>query len=140
MHFCARAPGKNWGLAMWPSGMASGGSGQNSGEELAGEGRGRVEDSPGLTTGRFGVEVGAEGRPAAGFRGAIPCRSWERLLWRGRSHAGDWMRSVGYSRCKERWRESRLSVQQAGTRARRGCLQWRRRAARRPAHGSRRPL
>jgi hypothetical protein len=26
--FCAEAPGKKWGLAMWPSGMAAGGSGQ----------------------------------------------------------------------------------------------------------------
>jgi hypothetical protein len=65
---------------MWPLGMAAGGSGQNSGEEFAGEGRGWVEDGPGLTTGRFGVEVGAEGRPAAGFRGAAPCRPRERLL------------------------------------------------------------
>jgi hypothetical protein len=102
---------------MSSSGMAAGGSGQNSGEGLAGEGREWVEDGRGLTTGRFGVEVGAEGRPAAGFRGAIRCRPRERLLRRGRSHAGDWRRSVGYSRCKEMWRESRLSVQPAGTRS-----------------------
>jgi hypothetical protein len=125
---------------MWSSGMAAGGSGQNSGKGLAGEGRGWVEDGRGLTTGRFGVKVGAEGCPAAGFHGAIPCRPRERLLRRGRLHAGDWRRSVGYSRCKELWREPRLSVQTAGPGARHGCLQWRRRAARRPVHGSERPL
>jgi hypothetical protein len=74
---------------MWPSGLAAGGSGQNSGEELAGEGRGWVEDGPGLTTGRFGVKVGTEGRPAVGFRSAVPCRPWERLLRRGGWHSGD---------------------------------------------------
>jgi hypothetical protein len=28
IQFCAEAPAKKWGLAMWPSGMATGGSGQ----------------------------------------------------------------------------------------------------------------
>jgi hypothetical protein len=74
---------------MWSSGMASGGSGRNSGEGLAGEGRRWVEDGRGLTTGRFGVEVGAEGRPAAGFCGAAPCRPRARLLRRGGWCAGD---------------------------------------------------
>jgi hypothetical protein len=82
---------------------------------------GRVRDGwkmvGGSPRGRFGVQVGAEGRPAAGFRGAVPCRTRERLLRRGRSHASDWRWSVGYSRCKEMWMESRLSVQPAGTRS-----------------------
>jgi hypothetical protein len=73
IQFCAKAPGKNWGLAMWSSGMAAGGSGQNSGEGLAGEGRGWVEDGRGLTTGRFGVEVGA-GRGLT--RGRTGSRRW----------------------------------------------------------------
>jgi hypothetical protein len=81
--------GKKWGLAMWPLGMLAGGSGQNSGEELTEEGRGWVEDGSGLTTGRFGVQVGTEGRPAAGLRGAVRCRPRERLLRRGGWHAGD---------------------------------------------------
>jgi hypothetical protein len=38
IRFCVEAPGKKWGLAMWPLGMVVGGSGQNFGEELAGEG------------------------------------------------------------------------------------------------------
>jgi hypothetical protein len=49
--------------------MVAGGSGLNSGEELTGEGRERVEGGPGFTTGRFGVEVGTEGCPAVGLRG-----------------------------------------------------------------------
>jgi hypothetical protein len=67
---------------MWSSGMAAGGFGRNSGEGLAGEGRGCVEDGRGLTTGRFGVEVGAEGRPAAGS--AAPSRAG-----RGRDCSGE---------------------------------------------------
>jgi hypothetical protein len=69
--------------------MVAGGSGQNFGEELAGEGREQVEGGLGLTTGRFGVEVGTEGRPAVGLRGAFRCRPRERLLWQGGWHAGD---------------------------------------------------
>jgi hypothetical protein len=76
-------------LAIGSLGMVAGGSSQNYGEELAGEGRGWVEDGPGLATGRFGVEDGAEGRSAAGFHGAVPCRARERLLRRGGWHAGD---------------------------------------------------
>jgi hypothetical protein len=64
----------------WVPGMVAGGSGQNSGEELTGEGRERVEGGPGLTTGRFGGEVGTEGHPAAGLRGAVRCRPREGLL------------------------------------------------------------
>jgi hypothetical protein len=77
------------GACNWVPGMVAGGSSQNSGEELTGEGRERVEGGPGLTTGRFGVEVGTEGRPAAGLRGDVWCRPRERLLQRGGWHAGD---------------------------------------------------
>jgi hypothetical protein len=72
------APGR------WPARV-----GLNSGEarrSLAGEGRG---EGLGCSRSRFGPELGAEGRPAAGFRGAAPCRPREPLLRRGRGHAGD---------------------------------------------------
>jgi hypothetical protein len=38
IQFCAEAPGKKWGLAMWPSGMAAGGSGCGVGRGRWGEG------------------------------------------------------------------------------------------------------
>jgi hypothetical protein len=72
------APGR------WPARV-----GLNSGEarrSLAGEGRG---EGLGCSRSRFGPELGAEGRPAAGFRGAAPCLPREPLLRRGRGHAGD---------------------------------------------------
>jgi hypothetical protein len=55
----------------------------NSGEVLAGEGRGRVEDGKGLTTGRFVRWFGTEEHLAVVLRGAVRYQSRERLLRRG---------------------------------------------------------
>jgi hypothetical protein len=81
-------PWKEWGFAIGSPAWSLAAS-QNSGEELAGEGRERVEGGPGLTTGWFGGEVGTEGRSAAGLRGAVWCRPRERLLRWGGWHVGD---------------------------------------------------
>jgi hypothetical protein len=72
-------------------------------------GWGWVEDGPGLTTGRFGVEVGAEGHPAAGFRGAVLCRPRERLLRRGGCGVGKVSGTVSTSRRTRGWRAPQWS-------------------------------
>jgi hypothetical protein len=68
-----------------------------------------VEDGPGLTTGRFGVKVGAEGCLTAGFRGAVPCWPRERLLWRCGCGVGKVSRTVSTSRCARGWRAPQWS-------------------------------
>jgi hypothetical protein len=55
----------------------------NSGEDLAREGRERVEDGQGLTTGRFVQWFGTEEHPAAVLRGAVRFQPRERLLRQG---------------------------------------------------------
>jgi hypothetical protein len=89
LRFYTKVPEKISPLAMWPLAMEGGGAGPNSSDpvpESAGEWE---EDGLGLTTHRFEGLVGVEACPAAGFRGAIPCRPREPLLRRGRGHAGD---------------------------------------------------
>jgi hypothetical protein len=66
IQFSAKAPEKNWGLAMWSSGMAAGGSGRNSSEGLAGQGPGWVEDGRGLTTGPVWGPSWGGGAPGGG--------------------------------------------------------------------------
>jgi hypothetical protein len=103
-------PEKKEGDAIGSSGHGGGGSGQNSGEELAREGRGRVEDGPGLTTGRFVVEVGTEGRLAAGLGDADWRRPRDCWLWWGGGSVGKVSKPESFSRCKRRWRAPWLGM------------------------------
>jgi hypothetical protein len=89
LQFCAEVPGKNWGQAMWPLAMAGGAGRPNSGGSDEGNGREGCGEEGELTRDRFLAGARAEGRPAAGSRGASLCRPRDPLLRWGRGHAGD---------------------------------------------------
>jgi hypothetical protein len=90
-------PEKKEGVAVWPLGMVAGGSGQNSGEEHASEGRGRVEDGPGPTTGRFVVEVRTEGRLVVRLGDADQRQPRDCWLRRGGGSVGKVSKLASYS-------------------------------------------
>jgi hypothetical protein len=78
------------------------------------EGRGWVEDGPGLTTGRFVVEVGTEGPLAAGLGDADRRRPRDWWLRRGGGSVGKVSKPTSFSRCKRRWRAPWLGKRRVG--------------------------